>query len=71
MPRETLFTHASRRYAAIGSIAAAVLLVAAVVIILAIIDPTPPRTVVMTTGSEGSAYSCGASARNRSVRSST
>jgi TRAP-type uncharacterized transport system substrate-binding protein len=54
---ETQFTRVSRRYVVIGSIAAAVLLVAAVAVVLAIINPTPPRTVVMTTGSAGSAYS--------------
>jgi TRAP transporter TAXI family solute receptor len=54
---ETQFTRVSRRYVVIGSVAAAVLLVAAVAVVLAIINPTPPRTVVMTTGSAGSAYS--------------
>jgi len=54
---ETEFTRVHRRYVVIGSVAAAVLLVAAVAITLAIVNPTPPRTVVMTTGSAGSAYS--------------
>ena len=54
---ETEFTRVHRRYVVIGSVAAAVLLVAAVAVTLSIINPTPPRTVVMTTGSAGSAYS--------------
>ena len=54
---ETEFTRVSRRYVVIGSVAAAVLFVAAVAVTLAVINPTPPRTVVMTTGSSGSAYS--------------
>src|ERR1700675_4926072 len=54
---ETEFTRVHRRYVVIGSIAAAVLLVVALAVSLAIIDPAPPRTVVMTTGSAGSAYS--------------
>ena len=54
---ETQFTRAHRRYVVIGSIAAAVLVVVALGVSLAIIDPAPPRTVVMTTGSPGSAYS--------------
>jgi len=54
---ETEFTRVHRRYVVIGSVAVAVLFVAAVAVVLAIVNPTPPRTVVMTTGSAGSAYS--------------
>lgn len=53
---ETEFTRVRRRYVVIGSVAAAVLLAVAVAVTLAIIKPTPPRTVLMTTGAEGSAY---------------
>ena len=54
---ETEFTRVSRRYVVIGSVATAVLLVASIAVVLAIFNPTPPRTVVMTTGSAGTAYS--------------
>jgi TRAP-type uncharacterized transport system substrate-binding protein len=54
---ETEFTRVHRRYVVIASVAAAVLLVAAIAVTISIINPTPPRTVVMTTGSAGSAYS--------------
>jgi TRAP-type uncharacterized transport system substrate-binding protein len=54
---ETEFTRVHRRYVVIASIAAAVLLVAALAVTVSMFNPTPPRTVVMTTGSAGSAYS--------------
>jgi TRAP-type uncharacterized transport system substrate-binding protein len=53
---ETEFTRVHRRYVALGSVAAAVMLVAAAAVTISIINPTPPHTVVMTTGSAGSAY---------------
>ena len=53
---EAEFTRVRRRYVVIGSVAAVVLLATAVGGTLAIIKPIPPHTVLMTTGSEGSAY---------------
>jgi TRAP-type uncharacterized transport system substrate-binding protein len=54
---ETQFTRVHRRYVVIASVVAAVLLVAAIAVTVSMFNPTPPRTVVMTTGSAGSAYS--------------
>jgi TRAP-type uncharacterized transport system substrate-binding protein len=48
----------STRYVVIGGlIAVAVLVAAALAAVFAVMSPTPPRTVVMTAGPEGSAYS--------------
>jgi TRAP-type uncharacterized transport system substrate-binding protein len=54
---ETEFTRVHRRYVVIASVVATVLFVAAIFVTLSIFHPTPPRTVVMTTGSPGTAYS--------------
>jgi TRAP-type uncharacterized transport system substrate-binding protein len=45
-----------RRLVLIASILTLTIVIAAVWVAFALLQPTPPRTVVMTTGSEGSAY---------------